>query len=103
MGDFEKRLVEQFLPRIAEDLANAVVHQLKLPREVGLRDADGRLKKGGAEEFLAVSQRDLRMPPFGCKRNVGGDGLYDLELFRPELMRLVVVEHELPDHTAISE
>ena len=34
---------------------------------------------------------------------MGGDGLRDLEFLRPKLVRLVVVQHELPDHPAISQ
>ena len=103
VGDFQKRLAEHFCPRIAEDLAKAVVHQPKLPGEVGLSDADRCLKKSGAEPFLAVLQRQFRLPPFGCEANMGGDGLRDLEFFRPKLVRLVVIQHELADHSAISQ
>ena len=103
VGDFQECHPKQFCARISEDLANAIVHQPKLPGEGGLSDADRCLKKSSAEAFLAVLQCQFRVPPFGCEPNMDGDGLGDLEFFAAKLVRFAIIQHELAYHSAISQ
>jgi hypothetical protein len=56
MGDVLKGALEQLLARIADDVAQLLVHAQPLAAETDVGDAYGSLLEGGPESLLAPAQ-----------------------------------------------